>query len=253
MLRSIAKQLLDCCVNSALGRGFMRLVLQAYQYRLLSDRAIGQIRLDLLRSHARSTTDKINPQPAHPRLHVGCGERRVPGWLNIDLTDAHASIDLACGKLPWESSCFEAIVSQQVIEHLELHHELKPLIAELFRVCAPEAEVWLSCPDLEKVCNAYVKDKAQELLDDKIERMSSNANIGMDGVPSQHFVNLLFDQSGEHKNLFDLELLTWLLETHGFSDVVRKTESDFLTRFPEFPPRRDDFHSLYVRAKKILK
>jgi hypothetical protein len=40
------------------------------------------------------------------------------------------------------------------------------------------------------------------------------------------------------------------LEKTGFSAVKRVDEKTFLDRFPEFPPRNDDYHALYVTAIK---
>jgi hypothetical protein len=137
-------------------------------------------------------------------------------------------------------------VSQQVIEHLDLTTELVPLFRELRRVCRPGAEIWLSCPDLAKACRAYLEDKGAALLADRDARASVDSGIG--GAPSQHFINLLFQQFGEHKNLLDFELLEWLCRTTGFGACRRVAEKDLLARFPEFPPRHDDFPSIYIRA-----
>jgi hypothetical protein len=38
------------------------------------------------------------------------------------------------------------------------------------------------------------------------------------------------------------------LKRSGFRDVRRVSEADLLARFPEFPFRGDDLHSLYLRA-----
>jgi hypothetical protein len=54
-------------------------------------------------------------------------------------------------------------------------------------------------------------------------------------------------------NLFDFPLLKYVLGRAGFDDCVRVDEKDLLERFPDFPPRRDDYQSLYVRATKAIK
>ncbi|HUP59834.1 MAG TPA: methyltransferase domain-containing protein [Thermoanaerobaculia bacterium] len=185
--------------------------------------------------------------PASDLLHLGAGRRRVPGWLNVDVWSSDYDVDVACGRLPWRDASFRAIVSQHVIEHLELEEELIPLLRELRRVIRPAGELWLSCPDLEKVCRGYVEDKSAALHDDRRRRMPDQ---GMrDGMPSQHFVNWLFHQGGEHRNLYDLELLSWALGEAGFASRERVDEKALLSRFPEFPIRNDDFQSLYVLAR----
>jgi hypothetical protein len=75
-----------------------------------------------------------------------------------------------------------------------------------------------------------------------------HTDLGMDSIPSQHMVNHVFHQSGEHRNLFDFRLLSWALERAGFSDIEHLNEPAFLSRFPECPLRADDRFTLYVRA-----
>ncbi|NJO01469.1 MAG: methyltransferase domain-containing protein [Bacteroidia bacterium] len=91
---------------------------------------------------------------------------------------------------------FEVVVSQHVIEHLELETELIPLLKELSRVLKPQAEIWLSCPDMEKICQSYVMDKGEALLND---RQSRFPHFNLEGVPRQHMINILFTNKGNTK------------------------------------------------------
>jgi predicted SAM-dependent methyltransferase len=185
--------------------------------------------------------------PRSERLHLGAGRRRVPGWLNVDVLSSDYDVDIGSGRLPWPDGSFSVVVSQHVVEHLELEDELLPLLRELRRVLRSGGEMWLSCPDMEKICHAYIADRGSALHADRQRRMPSQAM--RDGVPSQHFVNWLFHQGGEHKNLFDFELLSWAVSTAGFRSCDRTDEGALLRRFPEFPQRHDDFQSLYVCAR----
>src|SRR4029077_4956809 len=106
------------------------------------------MKFDLLRLRARRKS-RAPAIAGLRRLHLGCGQRLVPGWVNADVTDSDADVDLASGQLPWPDSSFETVVSQHVIEHMELQGELIPLLREIGRVLEPGGEVWLSCPDLE--------------------------------------------------------------------------------------------------------
>lgn len=212
---------------------------------------------DLARLRARAKHPPNGKKIAAPsdRLHLGCGARLVKGWLNVDVSSSDYDIDLAAGALPWQDAAFSVICSQQVIEHLELDSELLPLLHELYRVAKPDAELWVSCPDLERVCNSYNEDKGQGLIDDWLQRYRLTADHaphrepGMSDMPSQHMINYWFHQSGEHRNLFDFELLSWALLNSGFEDIVRVDEEQLRRRFPEFPHRGDDRYCLYVRAK----
>src|SRR5207237_6970090 len=71
--------------------------------------------------------------PPHPRLHLGCGARRIGGWLNVDIQCSDFDVDLS-RPLPWRTAQFDAIVSQHVVEHLDLKRELLPLLQELRRI-----------------------------------------------------------------------------------------------------------------------
>jgi predicted SAM-dependent methyltransferase len=219
------------------------------QYRVFSHRTTQMMDFDILRLKARIRNPLTGKSriPRVDKLHFGCGGRRVLGWLNVDVAGSEYDVDLASGCLPWSDAQFAAIVGQHVIEHLELQSELLPLLAELRRVCKPEAEIWLTCPDLERVCASFAADKGRSLIEDRLSR--PNTGLGMDGIPSQHMINNVFQQSGEHRNLLDLELLSWALRRSGFINCERVEEKELLTRFPEFPRRNDDAYTLYVRAR----
>lgn len=72
----------------------------------------------------------------------------------------------------------------------------------------------------------------------------------MGDVPSQFFMSDMFYQNGEHKVIFDFEMLEWSLLRAGFSNVDRGSESELMSEFPDVPARNDDFQSVYVRAVK---
>jgi predicted SAM-dependent methyltransferase len=204
------------------------------------------MRFDLQRVRAR--LKRLRDQdvvPRYPRVHLGAGTRRVAGWLNVDVRGSDYDVDLGSGRLPWRTNSLACVVSEHMIEHLELRTELLPLLAELRRVLRPGGEIWLSCPDIEKICRSYLDHRMVDLLDDRRGRFPS---YSLGGAPTSHMINELFHQFGQHENLFDFELLEWALRSSGFDDVRRISEADLLARFPEFPERGDDRQSLYVSA-----
>ncbi len=211
-----------------------------------SERTRKLVQFDLTRARARRRMPR-RVKPWAEYLHVGCGPRRVAGFVNIDVAASELDVDLASGALPFPDESFSAVVAQHVIEHLELRRELLPLLRELRRVLKPGGEIWLSTPDMEKVCRLYVDGHIRELIDDRSTRWTT---YSLEGAPDQHFLNDLFHQAGEHRNLLDQQLLNWTLEQTGFSEIERQREADLLLRFPGFPPRRDDFQTLLVLARR---
>ncbi|WP_184174191.1 class I SAM-dependent methyltransferase [Rhabdobacter roseus] len=214
---------------------------------LISRQSKKQIIFELLRIRARLYKYFKKSKIQSKKLHFGCGNNKINGWLNVDLTDSDLIVDLACGVLPFPNEIFSVAVSQHVIEHLYIENELLPLLKEINRTLEVNGELWLSCPDMEKICNEYLKNKGQDLLADRLKRYP---DFSIGELPTQQIINDLFHQNGEHKNLFDFELLKWVLIKSNFRDVVKVNEKIFNDRFPEFPHRNDDFVSLYIKAIK---
>ena len=229
---------------------------------IFSARTVHLMHADLVRLRTRLLSPALkSSMPHQTKLHLGCGLQCIPGWLNIDLAESDCNVDLAKGRLPWESAVFDVAVGRHVIEHLELLDELMPLLRELRRVMKTGGKVWLSCPDIEKLCRSYLNYKMVDLLEDRKKRFPQ---YSLGQIPPQHLLNDLFHQCSEpsdrygfkpldqrlgvHKNLFDFELLKWALEEANFSAVKRVVETDLLNCFPEFPPRNDDAQSIYVYA-----
>jgi predicted SAM-dependent methyltransferase len=214
--------------------------------RRLSRRTVDALRFDLLRLGTRLRRRRAKDlEPPATQLHLGCGRRLVAGFLNVDVRGSDFDVDLGAGRLPWRTASFEAVVSEEMIEHLEPERQLRPLLAELHRVLRPGGELWLSCPDMEKICRAYVEGRLPDVL---AERLARHPDQSWGEAPLAQLVNEVFHQSGEHENLYDLELLRWMLEREGFDDVERVDGARLLERFPGFPPRPDELLSLRVKA-----
>src|SRR6266545_1385624 len=80
------------------------------------------------------------------RLHLGCGQSPIPGWLNIDvqhLPGVDRVLDVRRG-LPFENVA--AIYGEHFLEHLELEEGLACLV-ECRRALAPEGILRVSTPN----------------------------------------------------------------------------------------------------------
>lgn len=195
--------------------------------------------------------------PASTRLHLGCGKRKIPGWLNVDLAGSDYDIDLCDLPLPFADKTFDTIASQHVVEHLDAVEELIPALRDLRRCCKDNAKIWISCPDLAAICNSYVDDKGETLrgfwqnmvhlyAPNQPDMIVCEKRFDVHKMPTQFMVNLYMHQFSQHKNLYDREIMTWILEKAGFTKVERVKEADFLAACPDFAARKDDAESLYV-------
>lgn len=204
------------------------------------------MKLDLYRLRCRLTSFLQSVPANAEQLHLGCGSRLVPGFLNCDLSGSEHDLDLGAGSLPWRTASFKAVVCQHVVEHLDVKDQMPEFLQEVHRILKPDGEFWLSTPDMASICKAYVAGQGCELLRDRCSRWPA---FTLGGLPTPHILNALFHQEGEHLNLFDFELLHAVLGKAGFRTAERTSETELLARFKGFPYRNDDAFSLYIRAR----
>src|SRR5262249_6220362 len=84
------------------------------------------------------------------RLHIGCGQQSIPGWINIDnqgLPGVDQVLDVRHG-LPFRGVA--AIYAEHFLEHLSLDEGLE-FLRECRRVLSPEGTLRLSTPNLDWV------------------------------------------------------------------------------------------------------
>jgi len=215
--------------------------------RLFSERTIEAIRHDLrrfrLRLRRRRARDIV---PPHPRLHLASGRFPLDGWHNVDMARSDYDMDLAALPFPWGDDAFDVVLTQHFIEHLDLFGELTPMLTELRRVLRSGGELWLSTPDIAKICNAYIDGTLGTLLE---RRAEFYPQYDLKGRPISQLVNDLFHQRGEHMNLFDFDMLEWMLADAGFIDIRETTQAELRERLPEVPARVDELETIYVFAR----
>ena len=87
------------------------------------------------------------------RLHLGCGQVRMDGYVNVDYVHTPAVdeiVDLS-GVWPWDDNSVEHAYSSHVIEHLPMREDIRVdglvvFLNELGRVLKPGAKAELRAP-----------------------------------------------------------------------------------------------------------
>ena len=90
------------------------------------------------------------------RLHIGCGQQSIPGWINIDnqgLTGVDQVLDVRHG-LPFRD--VTSIYAEHFLEHLSLDEGLA-FLRECRRVLAPDGVLRLSTPSLDWVLTTHYR------------------------------------------------------------------------------------------------
>jgi SAM-dependent methyltransferase len=84
-------------------------------------------------------------------LDLGCGSNKWPGSVGVDIssnTAADIVHDPNVYPYPLEDSCFDQVLLQDVVEHID---EPIRLMEEVHRVCRPRARVQLRTPHFSSV------------------------------------------------------------------------------------------------------
>jgi predicted SAM-dependent methyltransferase len=93
-------------------------------------------------------------------LNVGCGNRYLKGWTNIDFRSSDKSVishNLLTG-LPFEERAFELVYHSHVLEHFDKKQGAY-LIRECFRVLQSGGIIRIAVPDLSKIAAQYLSAK----------------------------------------------------------------------------------------------
>jgi predicted SAM-dependent methyltransferase len=101
---------------------------------------------------------RTRPDPSRgpTRLHIGCGQQAIPGWINIDnqgLPGVDQVLDVRRG-LPFADVA--AIYAEHFLEHLPLDDGLA-FLAECRRVLEPGGVLRLSTPNLDWVMQTHYR------------------------------------------------------------------------------------------------
>jgi SAM-dependent methyltransferase len=157
-------------------------------------------------------------------LHIGCGRKLLPGWVNIDVDPAPLSINVLRG-LPFGAASARHVFVSHFLEHLFFPRDVKPFLGELRRVLAPGGIVRIVVPDIEQCVEAYTaNDRAffgsrRETWPwwpenpTRLEDFLAYAGAGPEPA-------YLFES---HKYGYDFETLSRVLEDAGFVGIRRSS------------------------------
>lgn len=101
------------------------------------------------------------------KLHLGCGRKKLPGWINCDLANNAYGVrpDVAADlrALPFDADTARTIMAIHVWEHFYLH-EIDDIIEEWKRVMVPGGRLILEMPCLDKVARFLSTGKVHPAL-----------------------------------------------------------------------------------------
>jgi predicted SAM-dependent methyltransferase len=155
------------------------------------------------RISARHRLDRID------RLHLGCGERVLAGWGNLDLDGGAGSIRFDLTQpVPKQDGSVRLIYSEHFIEHLSREAGLS-LLRECRRVLRSNGVLRISTPDLRFIVDQY-----------RAGRVSEWADMNWHPTTPCQLLNESMRLWG-HVFLYDEPELTMALQEAGFARIQR--------------------------------
>jgi SAM-dependent methyltransferase len=103
------------------------------------------------------------PDGARPlRLNLGCGNKILPGYVNVDVAPARAGTkpDVICDLRDlsnFDDDSVDEILSVHVVEHF-WRWEVDDLLREWVRVLKPGARMVIECPNLKAACETFLEN-----------------------------------------------------------------------------------------------
>jgi predicted SAM-dependent methyltransferase len=165
-----------------------------------------------------SEQKKVGPflQRPEKKLNLGCGSNPKPGWINIDLFDSRADLQLDLReKWPFADASISHIYSEHAFEHFELLEEVPHFLSEARRLLRPGGLFDMGVPDTEWPLHAYGDP------DNPYWPFSKTVHPEWCETQLDH-INYHFRQGTEHKYAWDYETLARTLQRFGFTNITRR-------------------------------
>ena len=175
------------------------------------------------------------------KLHLGCGEKYIPGFIHIDVRkfphmDYLASVD----KLDmFKDNSVDLIYACHLLEHFK-RNQIENILKEWYRVLKLGGILRIAVPDFEKLIKIYLKYKDLKLI--------LGSLVGkQDYLENTHYV------------IFDFSTLSEILKKVGFKKVykydwrktIHKKYDDYSQAYiPHMDKARGTLISLNIEAKK---
>jgi predicted SAM-dependent methyltransferase len=140
------------------------------------------------------------------RLHLGCGQRFIPGFVHVDALEApHVDHVGSVAAMPFiPDGAAELVYASHLLEHFG-RHEYLDVLREWRRVLAPGGVLRLAVPDFAACARMYCEGRLERGLNDIVGLISGGQR----------------DEYDFHKMIFDFDLLSDSLHEVGFTDVRR--------------------------------
>ena len=156
------------------------------------------------------------------KLHIGCGQTPIPGWLNTDYFPTVKGVLRldATQPFPFQDNTFDFIFSEHMIEHVPYDKGLF-MLRECFRVLRVGGVIRLSTPNLEFLISLYNEgrsDLESSYIDWAMEgfNLDKNSPVSRPALVVNNFV-----RAWGHMFIYDDKTLSASMARAGFVEIAR--------------------------------
>lgn len=191
------------------------------------------------RAQSKRTIAALLDSGAPIKLDIGGGNRKGEhGWLTLDTAEGcDLYWDLIDG-IPFPDDSVTSLYSSHLFEHLTVQEALA-LLHECRRVLVPGGEISVTVPDARLYVDIYLGHKSGNAAIFDWEP-AVNPSTAIDAL------NYVAYMAGEHRQLFDIDQLIWILDAAGFAEARSRVFDPTLDQ-----PERDCY-SIYAIGRKPL-
>lgn len=173
----------------------------------------------------RKIIDKYFKSQKIRKLHIGCGENILKGWLNSDyhpISTQVLRLD-ATKPFPFKNDEFDYVFSEHLIEHITYPQGLQ-MLAECYRILKSSGKLRVATPDLLFLIELYRSDKSE--LQKEYIKCDTDKNIKYAPCYEDTFVINNLMRNWGHKFIYDEKTLRYSLEKVGFTRISKYELSD---------------------------
>ena len=201
-MRSVVKTILE---KSGLAKG-------AYEKLRMLPREIAQI--------DKKIVEHYLDQQKTRKLHIGCGNHIIDGWLNSDLFSGskHVVRFNATKTYPFDDETFDYVFSEHLIEHFS-YAQGQHMLEECFRVLKDGGKIRIATPDLSFLISLYQSEKSE--LQKKYIRWITETFIDSAPYCEDTFVINNVVRDWGHTFIYDEKVLRFSLEKAGFKEITK--------------------------------
>tara|TARA_X000001036_G_scaffold440046_1_gene493979 strand:+ start:8615 stop:9172 length:558 start_codon:yes stop_codon:yes gene_type:complete len=160
------------------------------------------------------------------KLHLGCGERYLPGYIHIDINNFdHIDFISSVDNLSmYENDTVDEIYASHLLEYFDIN-ESQDVLAEWKRVLKINGRLRLAVPNFSKLVEVY--------------KLTSDISKVIGPIIGRWEINKT--DKIYHKQIFDFESLKSQLKHAGFKEIKYWDWKEFILDYPNY----DDHSQAY--------